>query len=131
MVTTPRSRWVRVLLCVVVWLLPLGILWLGATLIPQDPSAPANMFGPVGPRQTAMVWTVVVTPVVWIVLSKVLRLGLLWIVVAVAVLAACAYLLSALDLQEPEWLVGALVLLLPPVVAAVVTPGPRSEVRPS
>lgn len=116
-----RATLTRVLLCLGVWYLPVLLLTL-TQLIPQDPDAPANNFGQTGPRQTAFIVLILALPVVWLVLSRVLRLGYRWLLLSVVLAFALLYGLTFLpDLPRA---VGFIALAVPPVIAAALTRDP-------
>lgn len=116
------GRPLRALLCLAAWYLPVLLLAL-TRLIPQDPDAPANNFGQVGPRQTVFIVLLLVTPVIWFVASAALRLGYLWLLLSVVLALVLLYGLSFLAPMPPA--VGFVALAVPPVVAALLTRAPE------
>lgn len=116
-------------MCTATWLVPLGLVLIAQAVIPEDPDAPHNMFGPIGPRQEATVWIIVAAPVIWLLLSWLLKLGRLWILVAIAVAVALVLIVPVLNDAAPGlgnlWL--AIFAVAPPVIGSLV---PKPEVTP-
>lgn len=124
--TWEHPRWRRALLAWVVWVVPVLLIGLASVLIPVDPDAQANMFGPIGLRQDVVKWLVVGTPIIWVLGSKLLRLGYWWIPIAVVLGFGGLLLLTQWDAMVGLTLIP---VVLAPLLGAWFAP-PPTRARP-
>lgn len=119
----------RAFACLLAWSLPIVGNRVGLMLAPARPEeAGVNMWGLTSEENTAaLIGTAVgVAAAVWLIFAA--RLGWLWLLVAVGVIAAVGFLLNLLDVPGGST-VGVVLLIIAPIVGALVTARPAR--RPS